>query len=151
MTMDRNQLVTFLRKHRWCVQASVSSVGAPQAAVVGYAVSDELEIIFDTSASTRKARNLRADARVALVVGWDNEQTLQVEGLADEPEGRALARLKQHYFAAFPDGVERERWPDITYLRVRPHWARFSDFRAGSAAIVELHGAALTSTRPSLE
>ncbi len=144
--MDRNQLIAFLRRHRWCVQASVSSAGAPQAAVVGYAVSDELEIIFDTSASTRKARNLRADARVALVVGWDDEQTLQVEGLVDEPRGSELARLKRCYFAAFPDGVERELWPDITYLRVRPHWARFSDFRAGSAMIVELDAAALAST-----
>jgi pyridoxine/pyridoxamine 5'-phosphate oxidase len=53
------------------VQASVSPTGAPQAAVVGFAVTDALEIIFDTVATSRKYRNLRADPRVALVIGWE--------------------------------------------------------------------------------
>jgi len=133
MTMDRQDLLAFLRTHRLCVQASVAAEGGPQAAVVGYAVSDQLELIFDTLASTRKARNLRRDARVAIVVGWDGEQTLQLEG---------LARVKQLYLAAFPDGVERQSWPGICYLRVRPHWARFSDFGAGGS-IVEFDESAL--------
>jgi hypothetical protein len=133
--MDRQGLLAFLRKHRLCVQASVAKGGSPQAAVVGYAVSDRLELIFDTLASTRKYANLRRDPRVALVVGWDAEQTLQLEGLVDEPSGDDLVRLKQLYLAAFPDGVERESWPGISYLRVRPHWARFSDFGAGGSIV----------------
>ena len=142
MTMDRQDLLAFLRTHRLCVQASVAAEGGPQAAVVGYAVSDQLELIFDTLASTRKARNLRRDARVAIVVGWDGEQTLQLEGLADEPSGEDLLRVKQLYLAAFPDGVERQSWPGICYLLVRPHWARFSDFGAGGS-IVEFDESAL--------
>jgi hypothetical protein len=85
---------------------------------------------------------LRRDARVAIVVGWDGEQTLQLEGLADEPSGEDLLRVKQLYLAAFPDGVERQSWPGICYLRVRPHWARFSDFGAGGS-IVEFDESAL--------
>ena len=142
--MNRSELLAFLRKHRLCVQASVAPGGGPQAAVVGYAVSDRLELIFDTLASSRKAQNLRRDARIAIVVGWDSEQTLQLEGLADEPEGDDLARLKQLYLAAFPDGVERQSWPGISYLRVRPHWARFSDFAVGGS-IVEFDRSALAS------
>ncbi|HEX7450933.1 MAG TPA: pyridoxamine 5'-phosphate oxidase family protein, partial [Polyangiaceae bacterium] len=65
----------------------MTSTGAPQAAVVGYAVSDDLELVFDTLGSTRKAHNLRRDSRVALVVGWDDDQTVQIEGIADEPCG----------------------------------------------------------------
>src|SRR4051812_23796013 len=140
--MDRQGLLVFLRQHRLCVQASVGAQGGPQAAVVGYAVSDRLELIFDTLASTRKAQNLRRDARIAIVVGWEGEQTLQLEGLADEPSGEDLARLKQLYLAAFPDGVERQGWPGICYLRVRPHWARFSDFATGGS-IVEFDHSAL--------
>lgn len=132
--MDRQGLLTFLRKHRLCVQASVAEQSGPQAAVVGYAVSERLELVFDTLSSTRKAHNLRRDPRIALVI-WDGEQTLQLEGLADEPSGEDLLRLKQIYLAAFPDGVERERWPGITYVRVRPHWARFSDFGAGGSVL----------------
>lgn len=129
--MKRSELLTFLRRHRYAVQSSTAADGAPQAAVVGIAVSDSLEIIFDTLRTTRKAQNLLRDPRIALVVGWDDEQTVQLQGVADEPTGAELQRLKAVYFARFPDGPERESWPDITYFRVRPSWARYSDFRAG--------------------
>ena len=129
--MTRAELLLFLRRHRYAVQASTAANGAPQAAVVGIAVSEELEIVFDTLGTSRKAQNLRHEPRVALVVGWDEEQTVQLEGIADEPTGTELSRLKVVYFAKFPDGHEREAWPDITYVRVRVNWARYSDFRPG--------------------
>jgi pyridoxine/pyridoxamine 5'-phosphate oxidase len=140
--MTRADLLTFLRRHRYCVQASASLSGAPQAAVVGIAVSDDLEIVFDTIGATRKMTNLRSNARVAVVVGWDDEQTVQIEGVADEPTGAELDRIKRVYFAAWPDGFERQAWKDITYVRVRPTWARYSDFRPGGR-IVELDATAL--------
>jgi pyridoxine/pyridoxamine 5'-phosphate oxidase len=143
--VNRADLLAFLRRHRLCVQASVSDVGAPQAAVVGYGVSDDLEIVFDTLGTTRKMVNLRRDPRIALVVGWDEEQTVQIEGVADEPIGVELDRLKQVYFAAYPDGPEREAWKDITYVRVKPTWARYSDFRPGGE-IVELRESELRTT-----
>jgi pyridoxine/pyridoxamine 5'-phosphate oxidase len=129
--MNRAELLTFLKRHRYAVQASVHATGAPQAAVVGVAVTDELELVFDTLGDTRKAENLRRDPRVALVVGWDDAQTVQLEGVADEPPGDELARLKCAYFAVFPDEREREEWPGISYFRVRVTWARYSDFREG--------------------
>jgi hypothetical protein len=135
--MTRTELVAFLRRQRLCVQTSVSPSGAPQAAIVGFAVSDDLEIVFDTIGTTNKMQNLRKNPRVALVIGWDDEQTAQLEGLADEPQGDELARLKAVYFHAWPDGVARQAWKDITYVRVRPTWVRYSDFRPGGG-IVEL-------------
>jgi hypothetical protein len=62
--------------------------------------------------------------------------------VADEPEGAELARLKAVYFQVYPDGVDRQAWKDITYVRVRPTWVRYSDFRAGGR-ITELSGAEL--------
>jgi general stress protein 26 len=142
--VTKPELVAFLRRHKYAVQASVSAAGAPQAAVVGVAVSDQLELFFDTLASTRKCQNLRRDPRISFVIGWDEEQTVQYEGLADEPAGDELARLKAAYFARFPDGPAREAWPDITYFRTRPTWIRYSDF--GSAGrVVELGPAELGS------
>ena len=140
--VTRAELLAFLRRHRLCVQASVTSAGTPQAAVVGFAVSDDLEIVFDTIGTTRKMTNLRRDPHIALVVGWDEEQTVQIEGVADEPGGPELDRLKNVYFSAWPDGVERQSWKDITYVRVRSTWARYSDFRPGGS-IVELGEAEL--------
>ncbi len=140
--MDRVALLEFLRKHRWAVEASVSAGGAPQAAVIGVATSDQLELVFDTLDTTRKCQNLRHDPRIALVIGWDDAQTVQLEGVADEPTGGERDRLIEVYLAAFPDGEERRRWDGITYWRVRPRWVRYSDFRGASPRVVELTVAA---------
>jgi general stress protein 26 len=136
--MNRSELYAFLCRHTYAVQASVAEAGAPQAAVVGIVVTEDLEIFFDTLATSRKARNLRRDPRVAFVIGWDEEQTVQYEGVTDEPDGADLVRLKEIYFAHFPDGRERERQPDIAYFRARPRWARYSDFRTSDVKIVEI-------------
>lgn len=139
--MNLAELVTFVRRHRYAVQSSVTANGAPQASVVGIGISDAGEIVFDTLGSTRKMHNYRQNARAALVVGWDDEQTAQIEGIADEPTGDELARLKQVYFAAWPDGPTRETWDGITYVRIRPTWARYTDFRPGgdpNGVLVEL-------------
>jgi PPOX class probable F420-dependent enzyme len=135
--MTRDQLVRFLRRHKIAVQATVAPDGAPQAAVVGVAVSDEFEIVFDTLDTTRKYRNLRADPTIALVVGWD-EVTAQIEGIADFPTGQDLDRIRECYFVAYPDGRERLAWPGITHVRVRPIWVRYSDFTQDPPRIVEL-------------
>ena len=92
--MTRASLVPVLRNYALAVQASVSPTGAPQAAVVGFAVTDALEIIFDTVATSRKYHNLRVDPRIALVVGWEHEITVQIEGVADVPVGDELERVR---------------------------------------------------------
>jgi len=142
--MNRNELLTFMRAQKWAVQASVSDRDAPQAAVIGVAISDDFEIVFDTLSETRKAINLRQNPKVALVIGWDEGQTVQYEGVADEPKGAELARMKRIYLAKFPDGVEREGWPGITYFRVRPMWIRYSDFRGVEPVVVTFDAAALS-------
>ena len=134
--MTRDGLLDFLRRHRLAVVSTVSVDGAPEAAVVGIAISDELEIISDTLGSSRKARNLRLNPKIALLIGWD-EETVQIEGLADEPARSERERCKRTYFQIFSDGRDREKWPEITYFRVRPSWARYSDFKDGSQQIVE--------------
>jgi pyridoxine/pyridoxamine 5'-phosphate oxidase len=135
--MTRAELLGVLRKHRLAVVSTVHG-GAPQAAVVGIAVTDDLDIIFDTLTTSRKYQNLRADPRAALVIGWDAEQTVQIESVADFPTGAELAACKQVYFAAWPDAPDREGWPNIGYIRIRPRWLRFSDFGAVPVRIEEM-------------
>jgi len=141
--MTRPELVDFLRRYKLAVQASVTPAGAPQAAVIGIGVSDACEIVFDTLTSTRKYRNLVADPRIALVIGWDHAITAQIEGVVDFPSGDELARVREVYFAAYPDGRDRLAWPGITHARVRPTWARYSDFTNDPPLIVELDRDAL--------
>ena len=143
--MTRSELVQFLRRYRLAVEASVAAGGAPQAAVVGFGVSEDGEIVFDTLTTTRKYRNLVDDPRIALVIGWDHEATAQIEGIVDFPTGDELARVREIYFAAYPDGRDRLAWPGITHARVRPTWVRFSDYTKEPPLIVELTGASLAS------
>ncbi len=138
--MDTKGLLEFLRQHRLAVQASVSATSDPQAAVVGYAVTDEFEIIFDTLESTRKAQNLRQNPKLALVIGGlipGDERTVQYEGIADEPSGEDLERLKNLYYDVYPDGPSRLSWPGLIYVRVRPTWVRYSDYNLDPPEIVE--------------
>jgi general stress protein 26 len=137
------ELVDFLRRHKYAVEATVSAAGGPQAAVVGIVATPRLELFFDTWDTTRKCANLRRDPRVAFVVGWEDAQTVQFEGICDEPKEDELARLKELYFARFPDGRARSKLPEIAYFRARPTWIRYSDFRGEPPHVVELSGDAL--------
>jgi general stress protein 26 len=138
--MNRGALLDFLHFHRLALQGSVSATGAPQAAIVGFAISDQFELVFDTVETTRKAQNLRHNPRVALVIGgWapGDERTVQYEGVADEPSGAELDRLKQVYYAAYLDGPSRLSWPGLIDVRVRPTWVRYSDYSRDPPEIVE--------------
>ncbi len=136
--MNRAELLAFIRPIQHVVLATVTPDEKPEAAVVGIVVTDALELFFDTSNRSRKCQNLRVNPNVAFVIGWDDSQTVQYEGVADEPTGEELRKLKQLYFARFEQGPARESWPDITYFRVKPRWARYSDFRGAEANIVEV-------------
>jgi hypothetical protein len=135
--MTRAELLSFLRRHRIAVEATVAKDGTPQAAVVGIAVGDDLGIIFDTLESTRKFANLRADPRIAFVVGWDGEATAQVDGVAYFPTGAELERAREVYFSVYPDGRGRLSWRGITHVVVRPRFVRFSDFGTSPPLLAE--------------
>lgn len=139
--MTRADLLAFLRRHRLAVQATVHADGAPQAAVVGVAITDALEIVFDTLESTRKHANLRRDPRIALVIGWGDDATAQLEGVADFPEGDDLTRIRDAYFEVYPDGRDRLAWPGITHVRVQPTFIRLTDYTSNPPRIVELREA----------
>lgn len=127
--MDRARVLEFLRSNRYAVVSSLSDKGSPQSALVGIAVTPELEIIFDMRKSSRKYANLAARPACSLVIGgWSGEQTVQYEGEAFEPEGAERARYLETYFEVWPGGRDRMQSPTIAFLVVRPRWIRYSDF-----------------------
>jgi hypothetical protein len=126
--MDRELLYSFMSACRHGTVSSIASNGTPQSALVGIAVSPQLEIIFDTVSSSRKYKNLRERSGCAFVIGWDGEETVQYEGIASEPSGAELTRYQEFYFSAWPEGRLRLSWAGIAYFVVRPTWIRYSDF-----------------------
>jgi hypothetical protein len=115
----------------------MSEDGHPQSALVGIAVTQELEIVFDTLNSSRKYRNLIQRPSCSLVIGWDGEQTVQYEGIATEYKGQELKRYQEAYFAVWPEGAVHASWPGITYFVVRPRWIRYSDYDQSPPLIEE--------------
>ena len=137
--MTENDLRSFLTKCRLGVLATVGPVGTPQSALMGIAVTDKLEIVFDTVKSSRKYPNLVARPGCSFVIGgWTaGEQTVQYEGEAEELKSPELERYQEIYFKAYPDGPTRLSWPGITYFVVTPTWIRYSDFDQTPALIRE--------------
>lgn len=126
--MDRAGIFEFIRRQRYGVVSSTASNGAPQSALVGIASTDRLEIVFDTLNSTRKYANLTERPACSFVIGWSGEQTVQLEGVAEELRGHDLNRFQDVYFAQWPECREHARWPGIAYFVVHPRWIRYSDY-----------------------
>lgn len=135
--MNRSQLIDFVRRRRLAVVATRDVSGAPEAALVGVAATDRAELVFDTSARSRKCVNLRAFPRVAVVIGWEDEVTVQGEGLADVLAGPERDRCLTAYFEQYPDGRERAKDPDIVLVRIQLDWVRLCDYRPEWFSIAE--------------
>jgi general stress protein 26 len=103
---------------------------APESAVVALSYTEELCVFFGSFSTSRKNSNIRRDARVSVVVGWDNvkKQTVQIEGLAvvlqDEERRVAEERhcRKNADSCRFMGNLKQE------YFKVSPAWIRYSDF-----------------------
>ena len=126
--MDKKGLYEFIRERKLGVLATATRSGAPEAALVGIVVTPELELVFDALETTRKIKNLRRDPRIAFVIGWQDDCTVQYEGFADEPEDNEFDRIKAIYCEAFPTAPQRDIWPGHVYVRVVPKWIRYSSY-----------------------
>lgn len=137
--MTRADLFAFLMQQKLGVLSSIAADSSPQSALVGIAVTPELEIVFDTVKNSRKYPNLITHPRCSFVIGgWGAVgQTVQYEGEAREPEPPELERYQQIYFKAWPDGPSRLSWPGIVYFAVRPLWVRYSGFDQNPPLICE--------------
>jgi hypothetical protein len=121
-------LYAFLSRFKLGVLSTIGSTNVPQSALVGIAISEKLEIIFDTVKTSRKFSNLIAQPACSFVIGWAAEQTVQYEGRADELRGDALAPFLQIYFDSWPECRAHWNWPGIAHFVVQPRWIRYSDF-----------------------
>ena len=126
--MTEADVYQFIARNKLGVLGTIANSGTPQSALVGIAVTPDLEIIFDTVKSSRKYPNLIARPTCCFVIGWAGEQTVQYEGHAAELEGPELGHYQETYFRTWPDGPARLSWPGIVYFVVKPTWVRYSDY-----------------------
>ena len=127
-----------MASHKLAVLSTVSTGNSSQSALIGIAVTPDLEIVFDTVKSSRKYPNLIATPACSLVIGCSSEQTLQYEGRARELTGDEPAPYQEIYFEAWPECRQHLSWPGISYFAVRPQWIRYSDFDQNPPLIHEV-------------
>jgi general stress protein 26 len=120
----------FINQHKLGVVATINMAGNSEAALIGIAVSDKLEIIFDTVNTSRKYQNILRHQQVSVVIGWDNETTVQYEGIAEVlSDDNEAEKLRDIYYQVYPDGRERAKtWPGLVHIKIIPQWLRYSNF-----------------------
>ncbi|HLX28191.1 MAG TPA: pyridoxamine 5'-phosphate oxidase [Casimicrobiaceae bacterium] len=110
--------------------ASVDAGGRPSARIVLLKSVDARGFVFHTNYDSRKARELAANARVALLFFWPElERQVRIEGRAE----RASVAESDAYFGQRPRGSQIAAWAS-------PQSARLAD----RAALEELFAQAST-------
>ncbi len=125
--MTPNNILDFVKKHNLAVVSTVNEAGKPQAAVVEFCEQDDLTIIIDTLKTSRKYKNLQTNSNVAVVIGWDNNITVQIDAKAKELTGPKLEQAKKAYFTKNPRAKKWGNKPEIAYFAFKPEWIRYSD------------------------
>lgn len=137
--MDKKKIIfDFLQTKRLGVVSTVDEKGQPQSAVVEFGETSDLEIIFDTFSHARKYKNLQGNRKVSFVVGWDEDITVQYEGLAEELKGEELVRCKKSFFAKTPGAQKFEQYLEIKFFKVIPKWIRYSDLNTDPWTVFEV-------------
>lgn len=124
--MTQQEIIDYISVRQFMV---ISTFGEeyPESACVEFG-NDGLTIILDTNRASRKFKNLQRNPKVSLVIGWEDERTVQYEGVATllQP-GPELDHLKQIYFKKSPEAQKWETTDGNVYFKVEPKWIRFTD------------------------
>jgi pyridoxine/pyridoxamine 5'-phosphate oxidase len=107
------------------VVATASTSGKPEAALLGIAVSDAGELVVDTPNNARKLANIAENDQVAVVIGWTDGVSVQVEGRIRVVTGDERRVYERIYTDQFPGS--RVTDPGFTVAVVTPEWGRRYD------------------------
>ena len=135
---DKKIVLNFIKNCKLAVLSTVSVENKSESAVLEFGQTDELEIVFDCFESAKKYRNLQTNPNVSVVVGWDDNITVQYEGVAKEVFDEEKKKYQELYWQKNPDA---RRWADregIKYFKIVPTWIRYSDLNEKPWKIIEL-------------
>lgn len=146
--MERKDLLPFIRRHQLAVVSTISKSGFPQSSVVRILATDAFELVFSAGYQQRKVANLATCEKISAVIGWDEYQTIQLEGIGTVLHGAKLEKIREFFAKEAPDEYAWRRHIDgLQYIKIAPKWLRFSDFRKNPANILTIDMVANTETR----
>ena len=125
---SRSELSGFLREQVLTTLSSLDADGAPESATVAFSETDDGKFLIGTSQSSRKARNVEADPRVAMTVtDAERRYTVQIKGLAQKLSDTAFAALAEEHYRQRPESLPFRDDPNQVHILVSPTEIRFSD------------------------
>jgi nitroimidazol reductase NimA-like FMN-containing flavoprotein (pyridoxamine 5'-phosphate oxidase superfamily) len=136
----KEKINNLFKNHKLTIISTIDSENnKPESAVMAFAESEDLGIIFGTSNQTRKYRNLQKNQNISFVIGWSSETgSVQYEGIARELSDNEamqygeLLVLKNNQSEKF---IIRE---NQKYFLVRPTWVRLVDTSLETGGVYEL-------------
>ncbi len=138
MIMNNEKFILdFIKGHKIAVVSTMDK-NTPESAVVEFSETKDLEIIFDTFSYFRKYRNMKRNPNVSIVIGWDNNVTVQYEGVSKEITEDELRKYKTLHVRKLPDAKKYVNSKDIKFFRVAPKWIRYSDLNKKPWEIIEI-------------
>lgn len=120
------------------VLSTVNDEAKPESAVVGFGQTKSLELICGTSKLSKKAMNLLKNNKVSVVIGWDENGTLQYEGTARILSKNETGEYAQLYFDKNPMAKRFKDNHDEIYILISPKWVRFTESTTTPWKISEL-------------
>ncbi len=135
--VTKNELYEFLNSQNHAVISTVSSEGKPQAALVGFGQTQDLELIFGTDMTTRKAQNLSKNKIVALVINGP-DSCVQYEGRARQVEKDELEKYFDLFFKKIPGLEKYSQLKNQIYFVVTPSWIRYIDHTTSPGTVSEV-------------
>lgn len=125
----KKKIFEFLSSNKVAVISTIDTdKNSPESAVVGFAQTEDLEIIFGTASTTRKYKNLGKNQNVSFVVGFSSEKgTLQYEGSVAEIGPDELEKYTAILIEKTPYHKNFVNDSNQKYFLVKPTWIRFLD------------------------
>lgn len=138
MNDEQKELIAdFIKGQNYATVATTWN-GEPQAATVAFSERNETEIIFGTLKETRKYRNLKSDPKIAIVIGWDQSVTVQIEGIAHETMGELQEECMRIHVIKNPGSARYMEMEGQCYFKVTPRWIRYTDISVEPEFVFEV-------------
>lgn len=126
------QVVAILRNKqpKLCVLSSATLSGVPESAVVGYAVKDDLTLVFSTQKNTRKYRIITTNPHVSFVTGWSfHEPNIQIDGearIVADKNDIEYQDLETFFFGQNQDAAQFKT-DNTVFIILKPSWYKLLD------------------------
>ena len=136
---DKKSILEYLRKKDFCVLATATKYGKPEAAVMVFVIDANFSFFLYTETETRKYKNIMQNDLVSLVVGgFENDPTVQIDGIIYEVTPEETKSVVDFVNSLHPEWNKNFVSPSGKWLALKPDWLRYSDFSQSVPEIVEI-------------